>query len=211
MSLLRALLAYLAYTYMTFVGMTSRLAIHGEEHRRALRSTNRRFIYAFWHQRQVFFTWTHRGDPTAILVSRSRDGELIARTMELSGLRATRGSSSRGAVRVLREMLETVSAGTDLGITPDGPRGPAREVKSGVLFLAQKLGIPILPLSNALSRKIEFKSWDRFQVPLPFGRAVLRYGAPIWVAPEDDLAQKAGELKKALDAITDEAERELLS
>lgn len=208
--LLRGLLPYLAYAYLSLVGLTTRVRTIGSEHRGGLRKRGARFIYAFWHQRQAFFTWTHRGDGAAVLVSRSRDGELIARTMRLSRIGALRGSSSRGAAEALREMMEEAGKGVDLGITPDGPRGPAREVKPGVLYLAQKLGIPILPLTNALSRKLILpRSWDRFQVPLPFGRAVLRYGAPIRVGPGDDLAAKAVELKSALDRITEEADREV--
>lgn len=208
--MLRAAAPYLAYLYVTLVGRTTRLKVRGAEHRQALRSSGQRFIYAFWHQRQVFFTYTHRHDRVAVLVSRSRDGEMIARTMRLSGIEACRGSSSRGGAAAAREMLETVASGLDVGITPDGPKGPAREVKPGVLYLAQRLGIPILPLTNALSRRLEFSgAWDRFQLPLPFGKAVLGYGAPIWVKDGDDLAAKAAELKASLDRLTLEAEREV--
>ena len=207
--MLRALVPYAAYAYMTFVGLTTRLRIRGEEHRQKLRKSNQRFLYAFWHQRQVFFTWTHRNAGVSVLVSRSRDGELIARTMELSGISATRGSSSRGAASALREMIKTVEAGLDIGITPDGPKGPAREVKSGAVFLAQKLGIPILPITNALSFKLIMKSWDKFHIPLPLGKAVLRYGPPLLIGPNDDLDAKAAQLKRVLDDITAQADAEV--
>lgn len=207
---MRGLLPYLAYAYVSLVGLTTRLRVEGESHREELRRRNQRFIYAFWHQRQVFFTWTHRGQNASVLVSRSRDGELIARTMSLSRIAACRGSSSRGAAAGLREMMETLSAGMDLGLTPDGPKGPARKAKPGIIFLAQKLQVPILPLTNALSHKLEFKkSWDRFQVPLPLGKAVLRYGAPITVGPRDDLEAKARELEECLNALTAQADAEL--
>lgn len=206
--MLRRLVPYAAYLYVGLVGLTTRLRVlHGERKAR-LREKNQRFIYAFWHQRQVFFTWTHRGDGASVLVSRSKDGELIAETMRLSDIGACRGSSSRGGAAAARELIETVKAGFDIGITPDGPKGPAREVKEGVVYLAQKAGIPILPIANALSNRIELKrSWDKFHVPLPFGKGVVGYGEPIWVKDGDDLAQKAGELKAALDALTDEADR----
>lgn len=207
---MRGFLPYLAYAYVGFVGLTTRLRVEGEPYREELRRRNQRFIYAFWHQRQIFFTWTHRGQNASVLVSRSRDGELVARTMALSRIASCRGSSSRGAAAGLREMMETLSAGMDLGLTPDGPRGPARRVKPGVLFLAQKLGVPILPLTNALSHKLEFKgSWDRFQVPLPFGRAILRYGAPVMVGPSDDLEVKARELEESLNDLTARADAEV--
>lgn len=208
--MLSALVPPLAYLYSTFFGLTTRIRVRGQEHRDRLRAQDQRFIYAFWHQRQVLFTWTHRGDPADALVSKSKDGELIARTMKLCRMGARRGSSSRGGAAAVRDLMESVDAGRDIAITPDGPRGPAREVKEGVVFLAQKLGIPILPLTNALSRRVQLeRAWDKFQVPLPFGRAVIRYGEPIMVGPDDDLAAKAREVRDAIERITELAEREV--
>src|SRR5262245_11741310 len=134
---------------MTLVGWTTRLRVLGREHLEAARRRGPRVVYAFWHQRQAFFTWSHRDHKAAILVSRSRDGEMIARVMELSGLAACRGSSSRGAAAAAKAMLEASEAGYDIGITPDGPRGPSRTVKPGALYLASKLGLPIVPIANA--------------------------------------------------------------
>jgi lysophospholipid acyltransferase (LPLAT)-like uncharacterized protein len=206
----RGLVPYLVYAYVTFVGWTTRLTKRGYEHPEAVHACGRRFIYAFWHQRQVFFTWSHRDAEAAVLVSKSKDGELIAETMRLSRIAAVRGSSSRGGAAAAREMIEVMRGGRDIGITPDGPKGPAREVKDGVIFLARALDAPILPITNALSHKLELKkAWDRFQVPLPFGRAVVAYGAPIEVKEGDDPKAKAAELKAALDKLTDEAEAEL--
>jgi lysophospholipid acyltransferase (LPLAT)-like uncharacterized protein len=204
---LRGLVPYLAYAFVSVVGWTNRLTVVRGEVRERLRAENRRFIYAFWHQRQVYFTYTHRGVGAAVLVSRSKDGEMIAETMRLSRIAAVRGSSSRGGAAAVRQLLEVAQSGLDLGITPDGPRGPAREVKDGVLFMAQRLGVPIVPIANALSRRVELKkAWDHFQVPLPFGRAVVVYGEPLTVGPDDDLAAKGAELKKALDRVTAEAD-----
>lgn len=212
MSILRFLAPYLIYLYVTFVGLTSRIRWLGLEHLAAARRVKGPIIYAFWHQRQVFFTWTHRGANAHILVSRSADGELIAETMRLSRIGVCRGSSSRGAAAGAREMIEAAAAGFDLGFTPDGPKGPARKAKPGILYLAQKTGLPIVPITNAVSRKLEFaRSWDRFQVPLPFGRAVVGYGPPIRVGPDEDLEGKARELEAAIDRITLEADAEAAS
>lgn len=206
--MLRRAVPRLVHAFVSFVGLTNRLTVVRGEVPERLHAEGRRFIYCFWHQRQVFFTWTHRGVGAAVLVSRSKDGDLIAETMRLSDIGAVRGSSSRGGAAAAKEMVETLRAGLDVGITPDGPKGPARQVKDGVLRVAQLSGAPIVPVANALSRKLEIKkAWDRFQVPLPFGRAVVAYGEPIFVRPEDDLAAKAVEVKAALDAVTDEADR----
>ena len=205
--MLRALVPYLAYAYVTFVGLTTRLKIVRGEIRRDFNAKNQRFIYAFWHQRQVYFTWTHRGAGAAVLVSRSKDGEMIAKTMRLSRIEEVRGSSSRGGAAAVREMMEAVRSGLDIGLTPDGPKGPAREVKEGSVFLAQRLGIPIVPIANALSHKLVVtKAWDHYHVPLPFGRGVVVYGNPIEVGPDDDLQAKALQLRAALDLVTQEAD-----
>ena len=105
MSILRRLAPYFAYLYVSVVGLTSRLRWLGSEHLDAARRLRGPVIYAFWHQRQVFFTWTHRRSHAKVLVSRSADGEIIAQTMRLSGIGACRGSSSRGAAAAARELL----------------------------------------------------------------------------------------------------------
>ncbi|MBI4349784.1 MAG: lysophospholipid acyltransferase family protein [Elusimicrobia bacterium] len=205
--MLRAAAPYLAYGIISLTGITSRLRVVGEEHRERLRRAGKGWIYAFWHQRQVLLTYTHRGDGAHILVSRSKDGELIAKVMELSGINAVRGSSSRGAAAATRELLDLAVHGGVIGFTPDGPKGPARQVKPGVLYLAKESGLPILPLASASSRRIELASaWDRFHIPLPFARTALVYAPPITVAATDDLDAKAAELKASLDRITDEAD-----
>lgn len=206
--LLRLLVPPAAHAYLTLVGATSRVRTEGLDHLRRVEKGPKGFIYAFWHQRQAAFTYTHRNTDAYVLVSRSADGELIARTMELSGIGAVRGSSSRGAIPAAREMIDLLEAGKRVGITPDGPKGPARTVKPGVLYLAERSGCPILPITNSLSRRLDLrKSWDRFQVPLPFGRICVAYGPPVYVMPGDDLQAKAAGLKETLDRITAEADR----
>jgi lysophospholipid acyltransferase (LPLAT)-like uncharacterized protein len=207
LNLLRALAPRLAYSYISFVGLTSRIRWEGLEHLEAAEKPGRGFIYAFWHQRQVLFTYTHRGKGASILVSRSKDGDIIAETMRLSGLLAVRGSSSRGAAQAAREMLDILDRGGIVGVSPDGPKGPAREVKAGALYLAQKSGRWILPIANAIGRRVELqKAWDHFHVPLPFSRICVQHGRPLRVLEGDDLEAKAAQLKEELDRITREAD-----
>ncbi len=206
--MLRRLVPYLAYAFVTVVGWTNRMTIVNGTVRERLWAKKQRFIYAFWHQRQVYFTWTHRDVDAAVLVSKSKDGEMIAETMRLSRIKAVRGSSSRGGIAAAREMVEILRSGWDVGITPDGPKGPARQVKDGALRVAQMSGAPIVPIANANSRRLVLKkAWDHFHVPLPFGRSVVVYGEPIFIGPDDDLVAKAAEVKTAMDAATAEADR----
>ncbi len=208
--MLRALAPYLGYSYLSLVRWTTRLSWRGLEHLDSLEKKKQGYVQAFWHNRQVYFTCSHRDRKIATLVSQSRDGAVIAKVMALSRIEAPRGSSSRGASAALLQIIDLHERGFNTSFTPDGPKGPVYQVKPGVLFIAQKLKIPILPVINAISNKVVLKrSWDQFQVPLPFGRAVVRYGRPIWVREDDDLAAKAAELKEELDRITVEADAEV--
>ncbi len=208
LSILRSLVPYLAYLFSSTIKITTRLTTVRGKIRAKLRLDDQRFIYAFWHQQQAFFTVTHRGDNMTVLISKSKDGEMISETIRLCcGVKAVRGSSSRGASNSVRSLVTALESGLDIGLTPDGPKGPAREIKQGIMFLAQKLGVPILPISSAQSNSFVFtKSWDRFTLPMPFGRMAVVYGEPLLVGLDDNLVLKAAELKNSLDLITLEAE-----
>ena len=145
-------------------------------------------IFAMWHNRlflvpylfRKYWNIQHRGK-VAVMVSASKDGARLARVLEKFDLICVRGSSSRRGNAALLEMTRLVQAGADAGITPDGPRGPKYQVAAGVISLAQLTGAPIIPVSYLLSHKFELNSWDGFMIPLPFGRATLRIGAPVTV------------------------------
>ena len=110
------------------------------------------------------------------LVSASKDGALLAAIFERFGVEPVRGSSSRRGAQALRELTTWAERGYDLAITPDGPRGPRYVVEDGAMPLAQLTGLPIVPVSYYLNWKIRVKSWDRFQIPLPFSRCEVIYG-----------------------------------
>lgn len=207
-SLLGRVAPLAAYCYLTFVKWTTRVEwVHPESVEKLDRGGGN-YIYAFWHNRQALFCFTHGNRNAAVLVSRSKDGDIVSKVMAYAGIGAIRGSSSRGAVEATVQMIETASKGVHVGVSPDGPKGPVYRVKSGVLYVAQKTGLPIIPITNATSRKLVLKkSWDRYQIPLPFARACIVHGAPIFVAEKDDLDRKAAELEKALSQITSEADR----
>jgi len=147
-----------------------------------------RCVFAFWHARLLPLVYTHRGRGIVVLISRHRDGELITRIIERLGFRTARGSSTRGGEEGARDMLRLARTGALIGITPDGPRGPAEQVKPGLAFLASRAGIPVLPVAAAASRSWVFRSWDRFRVPKPFARVVVSYGVPIAVPRDADAA-----------------------
>ena len=124
--------------------------------------------------------------------------------MQRFGIKPVRGSSTRGAVGALIQMIRLIRAGKILGITPDGPRGPAREVQPGIIHLAKKTGCPIIPLSNEALRKKVFASWDEFILPYPFNRIVCSVGEPLYLDKEEEDSCSAIKVKKALDENTNQ-------
>jgi lysophospholipid acyltransferase (LPLAT)-like uncharacterized protein len=200
------LLAWLGILYLRFVGWTSRVVWVNRSVREEMERAGVGFIYAFWHGRQVFLAYLHRGDHTRPLISQSADGEIIARVCGAFGLNAIRGSSSRGGSAAVRKLEEAIRSGARIGITPDGPRGPLREVQPGALYLAQATGCLIVPIAFGARRKWVFKGWDEFVVPKPFNRVAMVYGEPIRISPTDSLDAKAAELRKALNFVMHEAD-----
>ncbi|MBI4051884.1 MAG: lysophospholipid acyltransferase family protein [Elusimicrobia bacterium] len=203
----KKIIPILGYVYLWVVGKTSRIIWKNLQICRDLERHGKNFIYAFWHSRQFVFVYSHRRQPVTILVSASQDGEYIARTLHLFGMKTVRGSSTRGGFKALKQLMEHTQQGLHPGVTPDGPRGPVRKVKPGVLFLAQKLKLPIIPITNASRTKVTFKSWDEIHLPLPFNRIVIVHGSPIYISARDSLKKKAKELETALNRITKEADK----
>jgi hypothetical protein len=166
-------------------------------------------IYAFWHGRQLALAHAHRDEGVIIMTSYSKDGELQSRIMGSLGYEIVRGSYGKrgaveGTIETIRKMKEERR---DSAFAVDGPKGPAFEVKEGAVYIAQKTGAPIIPItSSAKCRKI-LPNWDRYLVPAPFNRFIIVYGKPVSAAPGDDLTAKAQELKAELDRITTEADR----
>ena len=201
------LLSMIAAAFIRSLRATVRLRHHGDA---ALREQERRgehFILAFWHRHLLLMPYSYRGRRISVLVSQSRDGELIARTVARLGIDASRGSSSRGGAAGLRSLLRKAEEGYDIAFTPDGPRGPVGVVQPGVILAAAATGWPVWPVALAASRCRRLRSWDRFVVPLPSATVHFVYGTPLRVERRGDPTAAANELKRRLDAAEAEAER----
>jgi lysophospholipid acyltransferase (LPLAT)-like uncharacterized protein len=168
-------------------------------------------VFAFWHGRQFPLVYTWRARDVAILTSLSRDGTLQSMVLGGLGYHIVRGSTSRGAVRGLVGMLRAVRDGRDAAFAVDGPRGPFHEVKHGVLFLASRSGMPVVPITSAAaSARVFDKAWDRYVLPYPLSRCVVAYGEPLEVSDGLDdagMASAADELGLRIDAVTADAEQ----
>ncbi|MBS1260930.1 MAG: hypothetical protein MAG453_00246 [Calditrichaeota bacterium] len=169
-----------------------------------------RIMFALFHGRMFLPVWLHRRQGYVTLVSQSRDGELVARVVHAIGHHTLRGSSHRGGSAGLRAMVEAGKT-RPLAMMVDGPRGPRHEPKPGTIAIARLTGLPIVPIAGATFPNWELGSWDRFQLPKPFSRGVVAYGAPLIVPKdakgEEALEQYRLELKRSLLALVERADR----
>lgn len=201
------LLAWGGAAFIRLLRATVRMRFHGDATVRSFERDGRHFALAFWHRHLLLMRYAYRGPKMSVLVSRSRDGELIARVMQRLGISTSRGSTSRGGAAGLRDLLRRAREGWDLAVTPDGPRGPLREVQPGVILAAAASGLPLIPVALAASRRRELGSWDRMLVPLPGSRVHVVYGEPLEVPRDARPSEWAPRLKAAIDAVEAEAER----
>jgi hypothetical protein len=205
---LRWAAALLIYGYYRLVLVTSRLRIRVDPASEALVRQGLPVIYVLWHQHVacVLFLRRYARRPVAVLSSGHRDSRITAVVSRLCHLDVVLGSSTRGAVGGYRQLLRRLRAGRSICINPDGPRGPAGQLKPGVIQLARHTGCPMVPVALAASRHRRLRSWDRTLVPLPFSRMVLQLGAPLYTEAAADPLEQPALLAAALNAIGTQAE-----
>jgi lysophospholipid acyltransferase (LPLAT)-like uncharacterized protein len=191
----------LGSAFIQAIARTWRFRVVNQEAADRERAAGRPVVMSLWHGEMLPLLFYHRNRQIAVLVSEHGDGEIIARILEDFGFRLVRGSSSRGAARSLIAIDRELGAGFDVGITPDGPRGPRHSVAPGALLAAHRAGVRILPLAAKASSFWQLGSWDRFMIPKPFARVTIAYGDPLAVdAPS---SREAGERTELLaDAMT---------
>ena len=192
------------------LGITWRMRVVNYEAVERVHAGGRAAVYGFWHACILPLGHVYRGRGVFVLTSWHRDGEITARLLTGLGYGVERGSTSRGSARGLLKMIARARSGCDLAITPDGPRGPARQAQSGILYMAAKSGAVIIPLAVAANRYRRLSSWDGFLIPLPFARVVVVHGEPFEPADpgqgSDDLEVEAARLSSELDRLMELAE-----
>jgi len=170
------------------------------------------YVLALWHGRLIGSLMDNFDAGCVAMVSRSNDGALAAGIAEQLGIVAARGSSSRGGREALSEMEDLVRGGVVPfgGLTVDGPRGPWREVKPGVIALARRLGVPLIPITFSCRRAWVLRSWDRMVLPKPFTKVIVAYGEP-W--PAERLSGESAEVLRgvaeAIDSLTASLDRDV--
>jgi lysophospholipid acyltransferase (LPLAT)-like uncharacterized protein len=143
-----------------------------------------RFIYAIWHENLLLPAARFGGPDLAVLISAHADGQILGGLIAAMGMDMVKGSSTRGGVEAVRKLLLAETRWRNLAVTPDGPRGPRRFVQSGIVYVASRTGMKIVPVGVGYQRPWRMKSWDRFAVPKPFSRARCLTGEPVAVPPD---------------------------
>lgn len=169
-------------------------------------------IYCGWHGRSMIYANHFRGKGLWVIISQSRDGEMQAGIFRRLGYQIIRGSTGRGGVRAAVEAIRALREGGSLAMTPDGPRGPSHVVQGGVMLMAQKSGAALVPVGVAANPRFLAKSWDRYMVPMPFGKGLIVAGDPIFVpagASEAEIETLRQRLEDEINRLEVETEREL--
>ena len=204
-----ALVSWFVPAFIALIGSTLRVTFLWEEGSIGKLDNVHPGIYPFWHRCVLPATWVFRKRKLAVMTSRSLDGEYIARVIQRFGYVAIRGSSTRGGQRALLEMQTYVSSGLGAAFTIDGPRGPRYVAKRGPVQLAKATGVAITPFYVAVEKKWVLNSWDRFVIPKPFSRALVRVAPRIYVPRDADnstMDARYSEMQSALERITRLAE-----
>ena len=198
-----SLIALVAYPLLALLCRTYRWRVEGAEHYPAVRDSGRQPILALWHGRILPGLHYFRNRGIVVITSRNFDGDWIAKILHRFGFGTARGSSSRGGARALVQMRRDLADGRPAAFTVDGPRGPARVVQRGVVFLAGATGHPILPYHIESDRHWTLNSWDRTQIPKPFSTVALVMGEPMRVDSVDPstLEQTQASLAATLSAL----------
>jgi lysophospholipid acyltransferase (LPLAT)-like uncharacterized protein len=208
-AVLFAVVPRVAYWYIRLLGATMRLEFRGRDVLERLRRERGAYILAFWHSRFVLMPFAYPGGRLVVLSSEHRDSRLLAAVLRRFGLATAWGSSTAGGAAGMRQLLRHTREGHDVGFTPDGPRGPRRQAKAGVIAAARLAGLPIVPVAYSARPARRLRSWDRTLVPRPFARAVFLYGEPLDVPREASPGEQElwrRRLEAALDALTDAAD-----
>lgn len=184
------IIGWIARLMVTLIGRTLRIKNVGA-------IPKGKVIYAFWHSDFFPLIYANRFKNIAVLVSTHKDGEYLSKVIEPLGYRAIRGSSDDGGKKGALQILKSNEDG--IAIAPDGPKGPVKQVKEGVVKIAQLTKLPIVPVGVWMSNPIIFGSWDRFKIPLPFSKCIIYWGKPI------EIKESTKEMKRKVESVLIEA------
>ena len=197
----------LIWLLIYLIGKTTKFTVIGEENYKNIKGP---VLFTFWHNRiflsVYYYRYVLKKRNICVLASPSRDGEMLSKTLSKLGFSQARGSTRHYSKSALTTMMGSFDKGFDGAIVPDGPQGPKYEVKEGVIRIARKTGLPLIPVVYNTSRKKVLSTWDSFLFPFPFSRAVLIYGEPLIVSSVVSDEEAKILLEERLKTITKEAD-----
>jgi len=201
------ILCLIGYIYIRFVFLTSRVKIINAEKVNELKTNKQPMIFAFWHGHLLLMPcFAKKYKKISVITSHNRDGNIVSTIVKFFGVNLIRGSTSKGGQKAALEAVNILKSGQNLGITPDGPRGPRMKAAKGAVAIAKISACPIIPIGLASSRAKILNSWDKFIVTLPFSKIVLFYGNPIFVNKDEDEEIATDMLEKEMIKLTQQAE-----
>jgi len=200
-NLIMFLASKLGWILILLLGKLTKITYVNRKYLDSLNASGKGYIALLWHGRILLPIYAHRKDSVVAMVSQHSDGEMIAYIVHKLGYRTVRGSSTRGGNEAFHNMIAELKKNAICTIMPDGPKGPRHKLKPGALYMAQKTGAFILPLTFSSDKHIIVNSWDQFMIFKPFSRSVIMYGEPVRVPSdlsEEQLEEFRIELEKKM-------------
>lgn len=180
-----SVLAYVLYLVTRLICCTYRITVIGKENEDQFLRQRLPILFVSWHQGILYYVHHFRNRNGIVMVSQSKDGELLAGMLKHFGFQSARGSSSAGGKQAMHKMIEVINAThCSGGLVADAPRGPFGVAKMGIIKIAKETGLPLIPVMCWAKNKILLRNWDRTMVPLPFTRLFFWYAPPIFIAPD---------------------------
>jgi len=186
-------------SYMTLVKYTTRWEVERADHVQDIIDGGKGVIALVWHSRFMMLTsaWKKKYQLPYVLISRSRDGAIVAHASHFLGLKTIRGSAkkaakgnatakAKGGAKAGLDIVTALEKDGCIVVTPDGPRGPRQRLGDGPIRLARLTGAPLMPCTFAIRNRKQFDSWDKFVLPLPFGKGKIVWGTPVTVPADAD-------------------------
>lgn len=189
--------AFLGYCFLFLLCKSLRIKIIGEENLIKIQEGKKTCILVTWHGLMYFAVYYLRNRGIYGVVSPSSDGDFFAKFFSNFGWQVLRGSSRRGGISALKNSLKILRENKLLAVTPDGPIGPAFEIKEGIIYLSSRTQAPIIPVGIAFNLKKIFNTWDKAQIPYPFSKTVLIFGNEISI-PENISTKQCEDYKNAI-------------
>ena len=196
---------------------TTRWSIEHSERVEPIIKGGKGVIALTWHSRFLMLTsaWKKSYQKPHVLISRSRDGNVVAHAAQFLGLDTIRGSSKKaakdkGGAKAGQDIVEAIENNGCVVITPDGPRGPYQRIVQGPIRLARLTGAPLMPCAFAIKNRKQLGTWDKLIMPFPFGRGKIIWGTPVYIpadADEADLELYRGEIESEMNELLAEADR----